>query len=53
MTAVPVEIASPPLRADQDAREGREAEEVEFLDDIDAVASTAAMLGCGDDNPYR
>lgn len=27
-------------------------DEITFVDDIDTLAGTEAMLGCGDDNPY-
>jgi hypothetical protein len=28
-------------------------DEIEVLVDLDDLAGTATMLGCGDDNPYR
>jgi hypothetical protein len=30
-----------------------DGEDISFIDDVDALASTGAMLGCGDDNPYH
>ncbi|WP_279617181.1 hypothetical protein [Streptomyces regalis] len=29
-----------------------EEDEIEFVDDLDAVSGTEVMLGCGNDNPY-
>ena len=29
-----------------------EEDEIEFVDDLDAVSSTEVMLGWGDDNPF-
>jgi hypothetical protein len=42
MSAVAVEITT---RPDVD-------EEIEFVDDLDAVAGNEVMRGCGNDNPY-
>lgn len=28
-------------------------EEVVIIDDLDALADAAIVMGCGDDNPYR
>jgi hypothetical protein len=30
-----------------------EGEDISFIDDVDALGSAEAMLGCGDDNPYN
>lgn len=43
MTAVAVEITPGPHA---------EEEEIEIIDDLDALAGTEIMLGCGNDNPY-
>lgn len=42
MTLVAVEI-TPDTQAE---------EEIEFVDDLDAISGTEVMLGCGNDNPY-
>lgn len=42
MAPVMVEIATRPP----------EAEEIEFVEDMDPIAASEVMLGCGDDNPY-
>jgi hypothetical protein len=44
MSPVPVMITITPRAHDED---------ISLIDDIDALASAAAMLGCGDDNPYH
>jgi hypothetical protein len=44
MSPVPVMITTAP-RA--------EGDDVSFIDDVDALGSAEAMLGCGDDNPYN
>jgi hypothetical protein len=43
---VPVEIITTPQTEES-------AEDVEVIDDLDEIASTEIMLGCGDDNPYQ
>ncbi|MFD9422718.1 MULTISPECIES: hypothetical protein [unclassified Streptomyces] len=43
MSLVAVEISPRPQA---------EEEEIEFVDDLDAIAATEVMLGCGNDNPY-
>lgn len=43
MTPVPVTITAPP----------RDDGDVSIIDDIDALGSAEAMLGCGNDNPYN
>lgn len=45
MPAVPAEITMPP--------DTGESSEIEVIADIDDLGSAAAMLGCGDDNPYH
>lgn len=50
MTAVPIEITSPSQRVDE---KHLNEEDVEFLDNLDDLSSTEAMLGCGDDNPWQ
>lgn len=45
MVAVPVELAPP--------RRGDDGEELVIVDDLDELADTAIVMGCGDDNPYR
>jgi hypothetical protein len=30
-----------------------EGDDISIIDDVDELASAAAMLGCGDDNPYH
>ncbi|MDW4917717.1 hypothetical protein ACFYZ6_34890 [Streptomyces rubiginosohelvolus] len=44
MTAIAVEIATPSRPSDE--------EEFEVVEDMDKVASTEIMLGCGEDNPF-
>lgn len=29
-----------------------EDDDIEMIDDLDAISSTEVMLGCGEDNPY-
>jgi hypothetical protein len=43
MTPIPVTITAPP----------RDDANVSIIDDIDALGSSEAMLGCGNDNPYN
>jgi hypothetical protein len=43
MSPVSVTITAPP----------REGGDVSIIDDIDALGSAEAMLGCGNDNPYN
>ena len=44
MSPVPVMITAAPHADGGD---------ISFIDDVDALASAEAMLGCGDDNPYH
>jgi hypothetical protein len=44
MSPVPVTITIAPRAMDED---------ISLIDDVDALASAAAMLGCSDDNPYH
>lgn len=30
-----------------------EVEEIIFIENVDCIAGTDVMFGCGDDNPYR
>jgi hypothetical protein len=43
MTVVLAQLTQAPRAEDGDIR---------VIDDIDALGSAEAMLGCGDDNPY-
>ncbi|WP_455354399.1 hypothetical protein [Streptomyces sp. SYSU K217416] len=43
MTATAVEIT---------VKSQVEDEEIEVIDDLDAISSTEVMLGCGNDNPF-
>ncbi|MBB6170720.1 hypothetical protein HNR23_000780 [Nocardiopsis mwathae] len=45
MAPVMVEITPRPLPDEET--------DVEIIENIDGIASTEIMLGCGDDNPYR
>jgi hypothetical protein len=44
MSPVPVAITARPRAEDDD---------ISFIDDVDALGSAEAMLGCGDSNPYN
>lgn len=44
MAPVPVMIDTAP-RAEDDG--------ITFIDDVDALAGTDVMFGCGDDNPFQ
>jgi hypothetical protein len=52
MTAIPVGATTPTSMAD-DADGQPDGDEIDVLDDLDDIASTEVMLGCGDDNPYK
>ena len=52
MTPTTTLDAPAPLPPEADERHDN-SDEIEVLDNLDAIASTEAMLGCGDDNPYR
>lgn len=45
MVSVLVELASP-ASADRE-------EEIVIIDDVNELADTAVVMGCGDDNPYQ
>lgn len=45
MASVPVELNL--LRPVDDT------EEIVMIDDLEELANTAIVMGCGDDNPYR
>lgn len=45
MTSSPVEIDQPDPVDNTD--------ELIIIDDLDELTSTAIVMGCGDDNPYR
>lgn len=52
MTTTSVETGSPTsVRDGADVQP--QADEIEILDDLDDIAGTHVMLGCGDDNPYK
>jgi hypothetical protein len=44
MSPVPVVITARPRAEDSD---------ISFIEDVDALGGAEAMLGCGEDNPYR
>jgi hypothetical protein len=46
MAPVPAQITQAP------PGDGSDDHEISYIADVDALSSTEAMLGCGDDNPY-
>jgi hypothetical protein len=51
MTSTQAETTFDPAADDTGKHAGEN--EIEVLVDLDDLAGTATMLGCGDDNPYR
>jgi hypothetical protein len=55
MTIIPIDTmpASTDIAGDDSGPSAGPSDEIEVLANLDDLASTDAMLGCGDDNPYQ
>lgn len=55
MTITPIDITpqAEDVAGTDDGTAAGPSDEIEVLANLDDLASTDAMLGCGDDNPYQ